>query len=483
MRRSPLDPTPMLRQSVAAALLVALALPAVGAIVAHGGFFSRGQIAFAVISCAAVLAVVAVAGWSGAALRTPAVWALVGRASVSALSALWTIGSAGAALRWAAVIAALALLAIAAALVSARLGSATIAVVIVLLAVAAGLVGLYGAGARVEPLAQRLGGQWSPGGPIEYSPALALVQIAALPALIASMTRLRDRLAAPAAAGAAVAGAILALAGSRVELAIGLAVVVACTLTAPRVVGLRATSVLAAAAIAATAGGAADAVAGGYVRPYVTGGDAPRLLGLAAIVIGAPGLWLLQRRALLNAGSGGSRARAWAAGLVAVPLAAALLAAALTPDSGPEAEPVSGFAHGRPALWEAALDAAVDRPVLGSGALTFFEASASYQEPPAVRFGHNLPLESWTELGIAGALLAVTLYAGSAALLWRRRRSAAAWLLGPAVVAFLVANLFDWPWHLPAAGAVFTLALGALTGASAAPPAVSRWHGGQAYPR
>src|SRR5215217_7163734 len=180
------------------------------------------------MQCPAVLAVVAVAGWSGAALRTPAVWALAGLALVSALSALWTIGSAGAALRWAAVIAALALLAVAAAITSARLGSFPIAAVIAALAFGAGLVGLYGAGARVEPLAERLGGQWSPGGPLEYSPALALMQVSALPVLWMAMARGGDRQAAAAACGVAVGGAVLALAGSRVEHAIGACVVVAC---------------------------------------------------------------------------------------------------------------------------------------------------------------------------------------------------------------------------------------------------------------
>jgi O-antigen ligase len=471
MERSPLEPVSVpWDRTVAAALLAALALPVVSAMVAHGGFYASGQVAFAIVSLSAALAVIAIAGWSADALRAPAVWALVGLAIVAALSALWTIGSAGAALRWAAVIGSLALIAVAAGIVTRRLGAAPVAGVIVILAVAAGLVGLYGAGARVEPLAQRLGGQWSPGGPLEYSPALALVQVAALPALIGAMLRLREGVAAPAAAGAAVAGGILALAGSRVELAIGLTVVAACAITAPRVMGLRATSVLAAAALAATAGGAADAVAGSYVRPYVTGGDVPRLAGLVAIVIGAGGLWLLQRRALVRSEVGTTRARSLAAGLVVVPLAAALLAAALTPDSGPEVEPVSGFTHGRTAQWEAAVDAAVDRPVLGSGALTFLDASAAYQEPPAVRFAHNLPLESWVELGIAGAVLAVTLYAGSAWLVWIRRRSAAAWLLGPAVIAFLVANLFDWPLHLPAADAIFALALGALAAGSVTRP-------------
>jgi len=81
-----------------------------------------------------------------------------------------------------------------------------------------------------------------------------------------------------------------------------------------------------------------------------------------------------------------------------------------------------------------------------------------------VRFAHNLPLESWVELGVAGALLTVVLYLGSAAAVWLRRRTAAVWLLGPAVLGFLLANLFDWPWHLPASGAVFALSLGALVG-------------------
>jgi O-antigen ligase len=132
---------------------------------------------------------------------------------------------------------------------------------------------------------------------------------------------------------------------------------------------------------------------------------------------------------------------------------------------------VSGFTHGRLEQWGAALDAAADRPLAGSGSLSFYEASAAYQEPPPVRFAHNLPLESWVELGAAGALLIVILYLGSAAVVWMRRHTAAAWLLGPAVIGFLLANLFDWPWHLPASGAVFALSLGALAGVPlGAPP-------------
>jgi hypothetical protein len=445
-------------------LLGALAVPVVAALIAHGGSFPRGQAAFAVVSAATVVAVVALAGWSGAGLRSPAVVALAGLAAASALSAAWTIASPADALRWAAVIAALVLITLSASIVSERIGAQPIAALVAVLAAAAGLVGLYGAGARVEPLAQRLGGQWSAGGPLEYSPALALIQVSSLPVLMAAMARNREGVAGLAAAGAGVAGAVLALAGSRVELAIGIGVVVGCAIVARRWTGLGAPIILAAAGLGATAGGLADAVAGSYVRPYVAGGDVPRLAGLAAIVLGAPILWLLQRRALRAAASGTSRNRALAVVMVTVPLAGALLAAALTPDSGPQAEPVSGFAHGRPALWDAAVEAAADRPLAGSGALSFYASSRSYQEPPPVRFAHNLPLESWVELGAAGALLAAILYIGAAGLVWSRRGTAAAWLVGPGVLAFLLANLFDWPWHLPAAGAIFALSLGALAG-------------------
>jgi O-antigen ligase len=183
-----------------------------------------------------------------------------------------------------------------------------------------------------------------------------------------------------------------------------------------------------------------------------------------AVVAGAGGLWLVQRRTLGLAASGARATRALALVAVAVPLAGGLVGAAATPDSGPQAEPVSGFAHGRTGLWRAAIDTAEDRPVAGSGALSFGTASLRYQEPPPVRFAHNLPSESWAELGVAGALLALVLYGGSIGLVWSRRGAAAAWLLGPAGIAFLVANLFDWPWHVPASGGVFAIALGALAG-------------------
>jgi hypothetical protein len=52
--------------------------------------------------------------------------------------------------------------------------------------------------------------------------------------------------------------------------------------------------------------------------------------------------------------------------------------------------------------------------------------------------------------------------------------AAAALLLGPGGARVPRANLFDWPWHVPAAGAVFALALGGLIAAPAREPSKDR---------
>ena len=147
------------------------------ALISHGGFFPRGQTAFALASVATFVIVLALVGWTPATVKSPAVLALAGLAALSAVSAFWTVASSDDALRWAAVIAGLVLVALASAAASSRVGIVPVAATIAVLAAIAGLIGLYGAGARVEPLAQRLGGQWSPGGPLEYSPALALMHV------------------------------------------------------------------------------------------------------------------------------------------------------------------------------------------------------------------------------------------------------------------------------------------------------------------
>ena len=127
---------------------------------------------------------------------------------------------------------------------------------------------------------------------------------------------------------------------------------------------------------------------------------------------------------------------------------------------GPGDGPQSGFLHGREDTWEAAVETFADRPLHGTGADAFLAGSARHQGGAAIVFAHDLPLELAAELGVAGLLLALALYAATVELAWSARATRAAWLFAPAALGFLLANLLDWPWHLAGVGAIWALACG-----------------------
>jgi hypothetical protein len=270
----------------------------------------------------------------------------------------------------------------------------------------------------------------------------------------------------PAALCCLVAGAAISLVGTRTLLGLALitlGIAIAwprATLNAGRPV------TVAAAALVVACGAAANAIVGSYAPPFETGGDAPRVLGLAAMLAFGLALWTMQRGRFDEAGALRPGRERQGLALVAVPLVIAVGAAALTPDSGSQQEPVSGFAHGRLEVWAAALDSGLDRPFDGSGALTFLEASLKHQDPPPTAFAHNLVLEEWTELGALGAAAALLLLAFVVRAALRAERNAA-WLLGPGVIGFAVSAMLDWPWHVPASAAVFAIGAGALAACSA----------------
>jgi O-antigen ligase len=128
------------------------------------------------------------------------------------------------------------------------------------------------------------------------------------------------------------------------------------------------------------------------------------------------------------------------------------------------ADRLERISHGRTTTWSAGVEAAQARPVAGVGADAFYAGSRRHQGPRAVRFAHNLPLELLVELGVLGLVLVVGLYVAAGRVMWSARHAPEAWLLGPAVGAFLASNLLDWTWHMAACGAVFAAALGALIG-------------------
>ena len=481
----------------AAALAAALCVVCVYAVADRGAFDPTGQILFAGLAGVALFVAAMVDERIGRAAREPVVLVLAAIGVVCLLSAAWTVAEAGAAIRWGAVVLAYAaVVAAAASLARAPRGRAVLAALVAGLALAAGLAGLAAVAFQDLPWAERITATWRPGGPLEYPPALALLQVSALPVALAAMVRARPRVAVPAALVAACAGAVLGLAHSRLHMALAAAVLaVAVIAPRPTVHGSRAAA-LAAAAVVAAAAIAAHVLLGGRAEAGATGDDAGRVAALAALLAVAVGAWAalrgridgrapsppLRGPALAAACVVALAAGAWAvAGLSGAPERARPSAAGSQAQAEPSARKrvrpprgtgrdagIDRFTHGRIRLWEVTIDVAADRPLLGAGALAFGPVTRAGQGRRATRFAHNLPLELWLELGLLGAALAVALYVAAGRLLLRARRAPSAlWAFGPATVAFLVANLLDWPWHQPGATAVSALALGGLAGAAA----------------
>jgi hypothetical protein len=435
---------------------------------ARGGFPDAARALFALFAGSALLAAaVSSPEASLRAARSPAVVVLGALAAVAVASAAWTIGAPADALRYGLVAAGYGALTVSAAVIARdRRAQTAIYAAIAVLAAIVGVLGLIGVGVEEFPFGQRVGGSWEAGGSFEYGPANALLQVAALPILLTGMAVGSRRLAIAAAGGTAIAAAVIVLSDSLFCQVAGmtvLAIAIACpgpTLGRPRSLAA------AAAALALATALATHVVAGRYTPPCELGGDGARLSALAGTIIATAAIWALARRVLIGE-------RSTPIGPICAVAAAAVLAiagAVADPEGSCSAptegvEPYAGVLHGRIGLWDAAYDAARDRPLAGSGADTYGLASSRYQDGDHVLYAHNLPLELWVELGITGALLAVGLYAAVGTALAAARRSPALWLAGTAVAAFMLANLVDFPWHLAGAGAVWALALGVVIAA------------------
>jgi O-antigen ligase len=81
-------------------------------------------------------------------------------------------------------------------------------------------------------------------------------------------------------------------------------------------------------------------------------------------------------------------------------------------------------------------------------------------------YAHDLPLEWAVEFGVPGAVLALAIYLLVARAAWRSRGVADGWLLALPALAFMAANLVDWPWHIAGMGAVWAATAAALMTAS-----------------
>ena len=171
-----------------------------------------GRIAFgavALVACAAVRP----RHW-----QEPVALVLITLAVLGTASTVWTVGLVGESLRWGLVAAGYGARVLTAAAIA---RPEPLAIGLAVIAVVAGALGLVSVALQDSTFAvNRLGG-WRPGGPFEYPPALALVQVGALPVLLKYRSWI----------GLAIAAAVLVLAESRT--ALGLAVVVLVRVSGP----------------------------------------------------------------------------------------------------------------------------------------------------------------------------------------------------------------------------------------------------------
>ena len=386
-----------------------------------GGFDASSQSVFVALAGVALLAAMGLDSQMVVrAVRSPLALTLTALAILSVASAAWTVAEPTEALRSGLVIGGYAAVFVAATTLARRTGPWPFAVAIAILALVEGIIGLNAVATHTLPDAERIAGAWRPGGTFEYPPALAILQVGALPVLCGLLGRRSRLLAVGAGAALTLAGAVLALSQSR--LAIALAAVLLATLVLRR----RARRPARMAVVATIA----LVVAGALLAPTILGahaGPAARGRGVAA----AP---TASRRLAARPGHGITRNSDWL--------------------------------HGRGHEWGAALQTWLDRPLLGAGAGAYYTASAPHQGSASSRYAHDLPLELAAELGILGLLLSIALYASTAWSISRALHTPALWLLAPMAIAFLASNLLDWTWHLAGLGALWAAASGALNGAA-----------------
>ncbi len=449
------------RKLPAAVTVLTLLAALVSTSVETGGYTFSGQRLLLALTAVLVLELIFLApsGLLGATrVLLAAVLALLAAWTVA--SAIWTVGAPADAIRWGAVTLDLAVLVPAAAVITRWLGPEVIAGVVGVLAVLEGIIGTWALALRHIPQAVLLSDSWRPAGNFEYAPALTLLEVCALPVtlkLAASPGRWR---ASSGAFALAIFGIGFGTEDSRLPLALAVATLIVLAFKADRAALPRrelgaATILLALTAalgnlslgrrdlgdhpgtslevIATFAGCVLLAAAWPWLRRFIRPLPAARLwLAAAALAILAVGAWVVVGYTSTLTGAGG------------------------------------GLDHSRFSYWSSAFTVWREHPVLGTGAESFFASAHHFQlSDDLTLFAHDLPLELAAELGIPGFLLALALYLSAGRDLWRwlaapARALPGAWLLAPASAAFLIQNLFDWPWHFAALGAVWAVSAGGL---------------------
>jgi O-antigen ligase len=451
-------------------------------VLSGGGFDDSSRSAFVALAGVTLLLAARINGRATvAAARSPLGLTLGALAALCITSAAWTVGEPAASVRWGLTIAGYGAVFVAAAAFTQTAGPRPLAVAIVAFAAVEAVLGLHALASHALPEAEPIGGLWRPGGTFEYSPALAILQVGAIP-ILSQLLRRGSGLVAGAAAGAAVlVGAVIGLAGSRLAIA-GAAVLLILLIASQRSWFSRVASI-ATGTLVTLGAFVASAVLDGHVPSGATGPGSMGIAKIAAFAVVASGAWLLTRRAISfpKAASIAAAACLTAIALAAVVWAGAHPARATSQASTmpsdlrsratsqplrPKARSRSDLLHGRGREWKAALQTWLDHPLLGAGSSAYYRASLPHQRSAPTLYAHDLPLELAAELGVLGLLLGVALYIATAWTIVSASHSPAFWLLAPTVAAFLVSNLVDWTWHLAGLGSLWAAAAGGLSAVS-----------------
>ncbi len=389
-----------------------------------GGFSDASQSTFIALAGATLLLAASFNGGATiAAMRSPLALTLAALGALCIASAAWTIGDPATSVRWGLTIVSYGAVFVAAATFTQMLGPWPLAAGIAVLAAIEAILGVRALAMHALPDAESIGGVWRPGGTFEYPPALAILEVGAIPILSYAMARESKLVAGASAAATVLAGAVLGLAGSR--LAVGLAVVfLAIMALTSRASGISRITVAGTAALLIVGALAGSALLNGHLAPGATAGDYTS-----------------------PSARGTSHARS-----------------ASEVRRTPPSRPRSDLLHGRAHEWDAALQTWLHRPLLGAGASSYYKASLPYQGSGATLYAHDLPLELAAELGVLGLLLGVVLYIACGWTIATASDGTALMLLGVTVVAFLASNLVDWTWHLAGLGAVWAACAGGLAG-------------------
>jgi len=120
------------------------------------------------------------------------------------------------------------------------------------------------------------------------------------------------------------------------------------------------------------------------------------------------------------------------------------------PGVGIAVQPPSTSSSFRSAYWQAALAEVRERPLLGSGAGSFFLAWQEHRSVETyVRDAHSLYVETLSELGPVGLALVLAVVAVPLAAAVRRRGDPLVATAGAGFAVFALHAGIDWDWEMP----------------------------------